>query len=46
MSMCRASVPPVAFYASVQEVERVIRAGLVRRPYMAFNDLVTWEWNK
>ena len=46
MSMCRASVPPVVFYASVQEVERVIRAGLVRRPYMAFNDLVTWEWNK
>jgi hypothetical protein len=37
-------LPPVMFYRDMAEVERAIDVGAVKRPQMAYGDVVYWRW--
>jgi hypothetical protein len=38
------AVPPISFFQDAKAVERNIALGLVDRPRIAINGVVTWEW--
>ena len=44
VSLARHQVPEIVFMPNAASVERSIELGLVQRPQMAVNGVVTWEW--
>jgi hypothetical protein len=38
------TLPPIVFLPTAKAAERNIELGLIERPYLAVNDVITWRW--